>query len=61
MTTVMALFALLVLLVVSAIALAISVLVKRERSTGRLMLAVILTALAAIVWWIGIRNPPPLP
>jgi hypothetical protein len=61
LTTVTALFALLVLLVLSAIALAISVLVKRERATGRLMLSLVLTVLAAAVWWIGIRNPAPLP
>jgi hypothetical protein len=61
MTTVTALFVLLVLLALGAIALAISVLVKRERTTGRLALAAILTVLAAAVWWIGIRNPPPLP
>lgn len=61
MTTVTALFVLLVLLALGAMALAVSVLVKRERSTGRLALAAVLTVLAAAVWWIGIRNPPPLP
>lgn len=61
MTTVTALFGLIVLLVLGSVTLSLSALVRRERAAGRLGLALLLVSLAVAVWVVGIQNPLPLP
>jgi hypothetical protein len=61
MTIVTILFALVVLLVIGAAALSISVLLRRDAPASRLVLAIVLVALAAAIWVIGIQTPLPLP
>lgn len=61
MTSLTALFALVVLLVLGVIALSVSVLIRKEGTAGRLALAVLLFMLATAVWLVGIQNPLPLP
>lgn len=61
MTTLSALFVLLIALIVCAVLLALSAVVRREGSRTRLALGILLAALAAAVWIFGIRNPPTLP
>lgn len=61
MTSLTALFALVVLLVLGVVALSISVLLRREGTARRLALAALLFVLASAVWLVGIQNPLPLP
>jgi hypothetical protein len=61
MTIVTILFALVVLLVLGAVALSVSVLLRRDAPASRLVLGLVLIALAAAIWLIGIQTPLPLP
>ncbi len=61
MTSLTVLFALVVLLLVGAVALALSVLARRDAPASRLFLGAVLAALAVVVWVLGIQNPLPLP
>ncbi len=61
MTSLTILFALIVLLVAGAIALALAVLLRRDAPARYLFLGAVLAALAAAVWALGIQNPLPLP
>lgn len=61
MTSLAILFAIVVLLIVGALALALSTIVRREATAGRLALGALLLVLATLVWIVGIQNPLPLP
>ncbi len=61
MATLTALFGLVAALVVGAVVLSLSALLRRERAAGRLALAMFLVALAIAIWVVGIQNPLTLP
>lgn len=61
MTTVTALFGLIVLLILGSVSLSLSALLRHERAATRLGLALLLVSLAVAVWVVGIQNPLPLP
>ena len=61
MTTLTVLFALVMLLLGGAIALALMVLLRRDTPTRYLFLGLFLVALAIAVLLTGIRDPLPLP
>lgn len=61
MATLTALFGLVAALVIGAVVLSLSALLRREGAASRLGLAVLLVSLAIAVWVVGIQNPLPLP